>query len=318
VEDSRFSMVKSPNSSFLKETKPMEAETPQVIPSKRVPEENGGQTYAIKPGGPESDGNNKTMEANAAGVSSVSPENSLETESPKEMVPVITKPVDKIPLIVPVTEKTPEKIKTIAVKPVEKPETVKSVNKPVQAKKKTSEGYQAKSDKKPATTLAAIPLVTPPKETVISKEAVNRIDEKAVSLSVPAGKSQTAGKDGFDPYNLHESLIAFLNEYCRTYEQKDLDKFSTFFALNAVEKGKPFRFWLSKYRQNFNRIESIEYNIEIERYATQEDTGLVKIDGIFHVRAKLNGSTKWRKSNGQISMVLEAAGNSFKVVQLDY
>ncbi|MBU1162453.1 MAG: hypothetical protein KKF96_07840, partial [Proteobacteria bacterium] len=379
VGDSRFFIEKSPNSSLLKETLPKETETPQVIPSKQFPEESGVQTHTIKPGGPESDGNNKTMEANTAGGSNVSPENSFETGSPKETASTTTKPVDtvpsnlgqKVPVIVPITEKTPETIKTMAVKPVEKPETVKSITKPVQAQKKTSERYQAKpevkqkkepespkdtemekgppvassvSSEKQATTLAAIPLVTPPKKTVISKadlpgedkivskekeaqpalpvpdekKAVNRVDEKVVSLSALARKSETAGKTGFAHYNLHARLEAFLNEYCRTYEQKDLDKFSAFFALNAVEKGKPFTFWLSKYRQNFNRIDSIEYDIELERYATQEETGLVKIDGLFHVRAKLVGSKEWRKNSGQISMLLEADGNSFRVRQLDY
>jgi hypothetical protein len=398
VGDSRFFIVKSPNSSLLKETMPKETETPQVIPSKQFPEENGVQTYTTKPGGPESEGNNKTIKDNTAGASNVSPENSLETGSTKEMASATTKPVDtvpsnlrqKVPVIVPITKKTPDKIQTLplkpiqvnakakapetittkAIKPVEKPETVKSATKPVQAQKKTSERYQAKpevkkekepefpkktktekrlavaspvSSEKQATTLAAIPLVNPPKETVVSKrnlsgeakivskekarsalpvpdenKAVNRVDEKVVSLSVPASQSETTGKADFARYNLHARLEAFLNEYCRTYEQKDLDKFSTFFALNAVEKGKPFRFWLSKYRQNFNRIDSMEYNIELERYATQEESGLVKVDGIFHVRAKLGGSKDWRKSSGQISMVLEADGNSFKVRQLDY
>ena len=137
-------------------------------------------------------------------------------------------------------------------------------------------------------------------------------------LSVPASKSETADKASFVHNDLHTRLIVFLNEYCRSYEQKDLDKFSTFFALNAVEKEKPFRFWHSKYRQNFNKIDSIEYDIKLERYATQEEAGLVKIEGIFYVRTKLVGSKKWRKNSGQIFMVLEADGNSFKVMQLDY
>jgi type II secretory pathway predicted ATPase ExeA len=399
VGDSRFFIGKPPNSSLLKETIPKEAETPQVIPSKPVPEESGVQTYTKKPGGPQSDGNDKTTEANTAGDSNVSPESTLESESPKEIAPATTNPVDtvpsnlkqKVPVMVPITEKTPDKIQALpsqavqvnakaeapetiitkAVEPVEKTETGKSVSKSGQAKEKTSEKYQDKpevkqkketespkntemekgpkvassvSSEKRVTTLAAIPLVNPPKETVISskkdlpgedkivskekaqpalsvqdeKKDVGRVEEKVVSLGAPASKSQTAGKAGFVHYNLHERLKAFLNEYCRTYEQKDLDKFSTFFALNAVEKGKPFRFWLSKYRQNFNRIDTMEYDIEFERYATQEETGLVKVDGIFHVRAKLNGSKEWRKNSGQISMVLEADGNSFKVRELDY
>ena len=370
VGDSRYSKVDSPNSSLLKETMPEETETPQGLPPKQFSEESGEQTFTTKPGGPESDKIDKRAEANPAGASNVSPENSIEAGSPKQMVPVITKPVDKVPFIVPITEKTPEPIKIKAVEPVEKPETDKSVSKPVQEKEKISKRYQDKPEvkqkkepefpkntiiekgapvpsavfpEKQATTLAAIPLVKPPEERVISKKdrpgednivsrektqpvlsvpdenkAANRAEEKVVSLGLPASKSETAGKAGFVLSNLNERLKAFLNEYCRTYEQKDLDKFITFFALNAVEKGKPFNFWLSKYRQNFNRIDTMEYNVDIERYATQEETGLVKVDGIFHVRAKLNGSKEWRKNSGQISMVLEADGNSFKVRELDY
>ena len=371
VEDSRFFMVKSPNSSLPEDTLPKETETPQVIPSNQFPKENGIQTHTTKPA--------DTVPSN------------LRQKIPV-MVPITEKTPDKIqtlaqipaskteqseiqtlaskPVQVPAELKTPETIKTKDVKPVEKPETVKSITKPVETQKKTSERYQAgtevKQNKEPespknteiekgssvassvssekqATTLAAIPLVTPPQKTNISKtdlpgedkivskkkvqpaipvpnekKAGNRADENVVSLSVPAGQSETKGKAGFVHYNLHARLKAFLNEYCRTYEQKDLDKFSTFFALDAIEKGKPFRFWLSKYRQNFNRIESMEYDVELERYATHEETGLIKIDGLFHIRAKLGGSKEWRKSSGQISMVLEADGDSFKVRQLDY
>ena len=372
--DSRFFMVKSPNSSLLKETLPKEAETPKVIASKPFPEESVVQTYATKPDGPESDANGERAKANPAGDSNISPKSSLESESPKEIATATIKPVEaepsnlkqNVPVMVPITKKTPEKIQTLPSTPVqvnakakapetittkafesvEKPETDKLVSKPVQAKEKTSERYQDKPEvkqNKEATPLVTIPLASSSKETVVSKKDlpgevkivskekaqptrsvpdenknVNRVEEKVASLSVPASKSQTAGKAGFVGYNLSARLKAFLNEYCRTYEQKDLDKFSTFFALNAVEKGKPFNFWRSKYRQNFNRIDTMEYDIELERYATQEETGLVKVDGIFHIRAKLGGSKEWRKSSGQISMVLEADGNSFKVIELDY
>jgi type II secretory pathway predicted ATPase ExeA len=145
-----------------------------------------------------------------------------------------------------------------------------------------------------------------------------KTDKKMASLGVPVNKSEKAGKPAITHIGLMARLKSFLNEYCRTYEQKDLDKFSTFFAFNAVEKGKPFQSWLPQYRRNFDRIDSIEYDIEIKRYAIQEDTGQVKIDGNFHARAKLGGSKEWLKNSGQISMILEADGNSFKVRQLDY
>ncbi|MGA9178584.1 MAG: AAA family ATPase, partial [Desulfobacterales bacterium] len=170
VGDSRFFMVKPPNSSFLKETLPKEAETPKVIPSKPVPEESGVQTYTTKPGGPESDGNAKSVKADTAGDSDISSKRLLESESPKEIATATIKPVEtvpsklkqKVPVMVPITKKTPDKIQTLPLKPVqvnakekapetittkafepvEKPESDQSVSKPVQAKKKASERYQ--------------------------------------------------------------------------------------------------------------------------------------------------------------------------------
>ena len=139
-----------------------------------------------------------------------------------------------------------------------------------------------------------------------------------VLLSLPAGRSETAGKDNFAHIDLQTRLEKFLNEYCQSYEQKDLDKFSTFFTLNAIEKEKPFKFRHSEYRKTFNRIDSVEYDIKLKRYATQRKTGLVKIEGIFYFRTKFSGSKTWRNKSGQIFMVLEPDGNSFKVILLDY
>jgi type II secretory pathway predicted ATPase ExeA len=384
VGDSRFFMVNSPNSDLLKEPIKNETETPQVVPSKQLPEGSSVKTYTAKP-------ENK-MES-----TTTKPVSNLRQKAPL-MVPITQKTPDKIVASAQMPVKTPSpspsvsvssviekkkksasvqaskikqsEIQTPASKPVpmyekpkisgtvktktaeqvEKPEAKKSITTSNQTQKKTSEGYISKSEDKkkkepdkPAATLTTIPLTNPPKETVGSKKILSgegntisgekassalsvskekktgkRVDEKVASITMPAKKSETADRAGLNPFNLHARLKTFLNDYCRTYEQKDLDKFSTFFALNAVEKGKPFRSWLSKYRQNFNRIDSLEYNIELERYATQEETGLVKIDGLYHVRAKLSGSKEWRKSSGQISMVLEAEGGSFKVRELDY
>jgi hypothetical protein len=139
-----------------------------------------------------------------------------------------------------------------------------------------------------------------------------------VFLIVPPSKSETASKSSFDHHNLDVRLKAFINEYCQIYEQMDLDKFSTLFASNAVENGAHFTSLHSKYRQNFKRIDSIEYDIKLERYATHEEAGLVKLEGIFNISFKLIGSEKLQTNSGKIFMVLVVDGNSFKVKQLDY
>ena len=156
----------------------------------------------------------------------------------------------------------------------------------------------------------------------MAKQDTNRAQqgtgEKIASLGTKANTSEMSGRTHLAYIPLMTRLESFLKAYCRTYEQKDLDKLSTFFAFDAIEKGKPFKSWLSTYRRNFSRINSVEYNIDLKRYATQEESGLVKINGTFHIRARLEGRKEWLKSSGDISMILEADGNSFKVKELDY
>ncbi len=149
-------------------------------------------------------------------------------------------------------------------------------------------------------------------------KAVGRADGNVVASIGAKSKPETGDKITFTNRDLQTRLKVFLTEYCRIYAQKDLDKFSTFFTPDALEKGKPFRSWLSQYRRTFAKIDAMEYAIELDRYAIQENAGLVRIEGTFHVRAKLVDTVQFRKSTGQISMVLEAEGNSFKVKQLDY
>jgi type II secretory pathway predicted ATPase ExeA len=339
-KDSRFFMAKSMDSGLPDKTAPNEAEIPQDRPSDQLIEEDIKQEQAdtTKPSDLESDSFNKAMENGMADASKNSSENSLETGMPEETAPTTTNPPDtagsdatqKLPIIAPITEKTPGKIETLpqipskagsaplttvagssdivkresktakpkakhseignlASKPAKKPEPAKRIAKPARVKKKPIENYKTK----PA-------------------------DKTVASLNVPARKSEQETRKNYDYTNLPIRLREFLNKYCRTYEQKNLDKFSSLFASDAIEQGKPFRSWHSKYRQNFNKIDLIKYSIKLERYATQKEAGLIKVDGRYNVRAKLNGSDRWRASSGDISMVLEMDDNSFKVLELDY
>ena len=159
-------------------------------------------------------------------------------------------------------------------------------------------------------------------KSLLPQKAANRSDqgteERIASFGGGTNMAEKTKKTQLTYIPLMTRIETFLKKYCQTYEQKNIDKFSNLFALNAVEKGKPFKSWFPTYRRNFKRINSIEYNIDLNRYATQEETGLVKIDGTFHIRAKLDGSKEWLKNSGDISMVLEADGNSFKVKELNY
>jgi hypothetical protein len=76
---------------------------------------------------------------------------------------------------------------------------------------------------------------------------------------------------------------------------------------------------MPKYRRNFERIDSLNYRIELKRHSVQENTGYIHIEGIFRAQARLVGEVdKWRYSFGDISMELVPVGNFFKVRRLDY
>jgi DNA-binding transcriptional MerR regulator len=112
-------------------------------------------------------------------------------------------------------------------------------------------------------------------------------------------------------------LRTFLDTYCQTYENKNLDKFFTFFAPDASENNRPFHELMPKYRKNMEMIDSFKYRIEILAYSIQADTGNVRIQGKFFTQYLLHGGS-WKDNRGNISMELVEHGDSFLVKQLNY
>jgi len=117
--------------------------------------------------------------------------------------------------------------------------------------------------------------------------------------------------------NTQDRLKTFLNTYCQAYENKNLDKFFTFFASDASENNRPFHELMPTYRKNMEMIDSFKYRIEILAYSTQPATGNVRIQGKFFTQYLLHGGS-WKDNSGNISMELVAHGDSFLVQQLNY
>jgi len=169
---------------------------------------------------------------------------------------------------------------------------------------------------KPATLVMAKSFDSVPKPAiaVVTEKDKPPVKTPAISESATA-KVAVAAKA---PEDLQSQLHIFLSKYCRTYEKKHLDQFATFFTPDAMEKGKSFTSRLDQYRRTFERVDSMNYRIELKRYAIQEGTGAIRIEGIFHARARLVESKKWLENSGPIAMELVAHGDSFQVRRLDY
>ena len=95
------------------------------------------------------------------------------------------------------------------------------------------------------------------------------------------GEKIKAGRRQQDVLNQAGRLRLFLFLYCRAYESKDLDKFSSFFAPDATENNRPFHELLPEYRKNMEMVESFNYRIELVDYCSQKDTGCIEVKGKF-------------------------------------
>ena len=358
VKDSRFSIVRPPEPESSKKIAPAEGEPLDALPLPRFagkpqPPSASEKTGAPVVSGPGS-GPGETVKASipTGGKTSgwVSPDRSKKTlvaasvpDKTSGKISTSASTPAKPPASTKISETTQQDVGKHLEKPAPKlVETQKEPSgKDLTAAEElsleaTSSAGSSVFSKKPAIGAAAASSVKPPAQTADVKEeprvvhqmvtqekersAATLPEKKSASVQsdAPAAEPETVAKQTVSQYNLQDRLKIFLRAYCRTYERKNLDMFGAFFAPDALEQGRPFKSWAPRYRQNFNRIDSMIYDIELERYATLDDNEEVRIEGTFQVSAKLSGSKKWRKSSGRISMVLEPYKDSFRVKQLNY
>ena len=136
-------------------------------------------------------------------------------------------------------------------------------------------------------------------------------------LETRTGKKIKAGSRKQDILNQAGRLRSFLFLYCRTYESKDLEKFSAFFAPDATENNRPFQEFLPRYRRNFERIKTFNYRIDLDSYTLDTNTDNIKVKGKYFIQYLLNDGT-WKENNGIISMELIKNGDSYLVKRLNY
>jgi hypothetical protein len=112
-------------------------------------------------------------------------------------------------------------------------------------------------------------------------------------------------------------LKSFLDSYCQAYTNKNLDKFITFFTLDATENNTPFHELLPDYRKNMEGMESLTYRIELMSFSKQTASGNLMIRGRFFTRYQSQKGV-WEEHNGSIFMELLEKGDSFLIKQLNY
>lgn len=114
-----------------------------------------------------------------------------------------------------------------------------------------------------------------------------------------------------------ERVLSFLNQYTKTYEERDLKKFKTFFTNNAMEQGQPFETLLPAYQKTFKNIKFMKYKIEVASLSMEKEGYKMFVDGDFTAQFQLVNNRKGR-SYGSIRMELLDEPEGLLVSRLDY
>lgn len=119
-------------------------------------------------------------------------------------------------------------------------------------------------------------------------------------------------------YLLQELRVqTFLQNYTKTYEERDLEKFRAFFANNALEQGQPFETLLPKYQKTFNSVEALQYDIELKSVSLERGGNKIYVEGNFTTRYQLP-EDNWGSCAGLIRMELLDEPGGILVSRLDY
>jgi curved DNA-binding protein CbpA len=229
---------------------------------------------------------------------------------------------NKVPRIADQSKKQPQSInqKTIS-KKAEKKELLaaKTETKQEPAIIKTAISKSKQPQKEPKQ------LIKEKKELLAARtDAKQESEQVVVSSAVPAKEvndkpeKQTVSKIDRVSKVLSAQLANFLQIYCQTYEGKDLERITGFFADNARENGQSFQELIPKYRQNFDVVDEINYRIDMANYLWDIDENKVKINGEFFLSWRKNEERGLHQYHGDISMKLIFHDNSFLIEDLSY
>ncbi len=122
--------------------------------------------------------------------------------------------------------------------------------------------------------------------------------------------------DPVDYVEKQRRVAAFIDQFTNAYEQKDLNRFQSFFAEGALEQGEQFEKMLPTYRRTFSLVEALRYKIDLQSLTVDAAKKIV-VEGAFTASYRLP-KKNWGSSSGSIRLVLLDTPNGLLVSRLDY
>jgi hypothetical protein len=140
------------------------------------------------------------------------------------------------------------------------------------------------------------------------------------TVAMPTAKPSVLKQVKSDPVDYIEKrrrVTEFLKAYTHAYEQRDLNRFKSFFAKGALEQGKQFEKMLPTYRKTFRLVEALKYHIEIKSLAIDGISKKISVEGVFTAGYRLP-EKDWGSRSGSIRLVLLDTPRGLMVSRMDY
>lgn len=137
---------------------------------------------------------------------------------------------------------------------------------------------------------------------------------RIVTQAQPADAHAANEKKELQP-SIETTIDRFLAAYLSAYQQRDLSRFSSFFAADAVENGKPFISVLPVYKKLF--ATTSELSLQVEKTAWQQLDGKIALQGKFTLHGQYRDSRKF-SGKGPIRFVFLENEGSYQVSRLEY
>jgi len=107
----------------------------------------------------------------------------------------------------------------------------------------------------------------------------------------------------------------FIRAYCTAYENLNYARFMGYFAPNAVENDQSLKQLEATYRDNFERLDALSYDIQVKDCYVKADE--IEVTGDYRLRWRFR-EDDWREREGPIVLGLIPMNGSFQVKRLVY
>jgi len=131
----------------------------------------------------------------------------------------------------------------------------------------------------------------------------------------PVQQTQAVEKPVKPPSVPRREIQDFLKAYCRAYENLNYSRFMGYFAPDAVENNQSVHQLEATYRENFERLDALTYDIRVKDCRVKPDE--IEVTGDYRLRWRFR-EDDWREREGPIVLGLIPVNASFQVKRLIY